>query len=123
MAIAQAMTAETGWIPVRPCAGMMRRLVMFALVMAFAAPVLADHIDDDIVFANWHPCAEDSGGVGSCTANEIDIAMGTSVSILNDPEECDRMGHNARQRVLDNFIHQRRVDQLRELALKGAVDG
>jgi hypothetical protein len=34
------------------------------------------------VSANLHPCAEDSGGVGSCTANEINIAAATHVSLL-----------------------------------------
>lgn len=37
---------------------------------------------------------------------------------LSDPEESARMGHAARQRVLADFIHKRRVDQLRELAMK-----
>ena len=35
--------------------------------------------------------------------------------ILGDPEESSRMGKAARQRVLENFIHKRRVDQLRDL--------
>ena len=39
--------------------------------------------------------------------------------LLNDPEESARMGQAARQRVLENFIHKRRVDQLRDLAMKG----
>jgi phosphatidylinositol alpha-1,6-mannosyltransferase len=39
--------------------------------------------------------------------------------LLNDPEELSRMGHAAHQRVLENFIHKRRVDQLRDLVLKG----
>jgi hypothetical protein len=33
------------------------------------------------------------------------------------------MGLNGRRRVLDNFTHQRRVDQLRELALRGRYPG
>jgi phosphatidylinositol alpha-1,6-mannosyltransferase len=39
--------------------------------------------------------------------------------LLSDPEESARMGHAARQRVLADFVHKRRVDQLRELAMKG----
>ena len=39
--------------------------------------------------------------------------------LLSDPEKSARMGHAARQRVLADFIHKRRVDQLRELAMKG----
>ncbi|MEA2078698.1 MAG: glycosyltransferase, partial [Pseudomonadota bacterium] len=39
--------------------------------------------------------------------------------LLSDPEESARMGHAARQRVLADFIHKRRVDQLRDLAMKG----
>ncbi len=46
---------------------------------------------------------------------EIAAAVGR---LLDDPEESSRLGHAGRQRVLDNYIHKRRVDQLRELALK-----
>jgi len=35
-----------------------------------------------------------------------------------DPAEAAEMGRKARLRVLDNFIHSRRVDQLRKLALR-----
>lgn len=41
------------------------------------------------------------------------------VRLLAHPAETERMGLNARRRVLENFTHQRRVDQLRELALRG----
>jgi phosphatidylinositol alpha-1,6-mannosyltransferase len=43
--------------------------------------------------------------------------------LLADAEEAARMGRNGRMRVLDNFTHQRRVDQLRELALRGRYPG
>jgi phosphatidylinositol alpha-1,6-mannosyltransferase len=43
--------------------------------------------------------------------------------LLADPVEAERMGTNGRIRVLDNFTHQRRVDQLRELALRGRYPG
>ncbi len=38
--------------------------------------------------------------------------------ILRNPEESSRMGNTARQRVLENFIHKRRVDQLRDLVFR-----
>jgi phosphatidylinositol alpha-1,6-mannosyltransferase len=47
---------------------------------------------------------------------EIAAAVG---HLLNETSESARMGEAARQRVLANFIHKRRVDQLRNLALKG----
>ena len=43
--------------------------------------------------------------------------------LLGDPEEAERMGLNGRKRVLENFTHRRRVDQLRELALRGRYPG
>jgi phosphatidylinositol alpha-1,6-mannosyltransferase len=43
--------------------------------------------------------------------------------LLTDAAEAARMGLNGRMRVLDNFTHQRRVDQLRELALRGRYPG
>ena len=46
---------------------------------------------------------------------EIATAIGR---LLDDPEESSRLGCAGRQRVLENYIHKRRVDQLRELALK-----
>lgn len=70
-----------------------------------------------------------AGGTGSAVADgvtglrvdgenvaDIITALGR---LLNDPEESAGMGEAARQRVLANFIHKRRVDQLRDLALKG----
>ena len=69
-----------------------------------------------------------AGGTGSAIINgktglivdgesvaEIATAMGR---LLDDPEESSRLGHAARKRVLENFIHKRRVDQLRDLVLK-----
>ncbi len=47
---------------------------------------------------------------------EITVGLG---QLLNDPVESSKMGHAARQRILTNFTHKRRVDQLRKLALKG----
>jgi len=41
------------------------------------------------------------------------------VRLLKDREESEKMGHAGRQRVLENYIHKRRVEQLRNLALKG----
>jgi len=42
--------------------------------------------------------------------------------LLSDPDAAEQMGRCARKRVLENFTHQRRVDQLRELALRRRVD-
>jgi len=47
-------------------------------------------------------------------------AIGEALArLLLNPAEVERMGCIARERVLHNFTHQRRVDQLRELALRG----
>lgn len=48
--------------------------------------------------------------------DEICLAV---ARVLKDPAESAIMGRAARQRVLENFTHKRRVDQLRSLALKG----
>ena len=60
------------------------------------------------------------GETGLCVdgenINEIAAAMGR---LLSDPAESARMGRAARQRVLADFTHKRRVDQLRNLALMG----
>jgi phosphatidylinositol alpha-1,6-mannosyltransferase len=74
-----------------------------------------------------------AGGTGSAV---VDGATGLRVDgenieaitralarLLADPAEAARMGLNGRMRVLDNFTHQRRVDQLRELALRGRYPG
>jgi hypothetical protein len=65
-----------------------RSLAILGIAAVFAGPVSADHIPADIVSAKFHPCAEDSGGVGSCTANEIDIAETTSIHFISKPTEC-----------------------------------
>jgi len=43
--------------------------------------------------------------------------------LLRDPAAAQRMGRAGRQRVLENFTHQRRVDELRALALRGRYPG
>ena len=70
-----------------------------------------------------------AGGTGSAVVDGVtglrvdgeNIAEIAAVLIrlLSDPEESARMGQAGRQRVLENYIHKRRVDQLRKLALKG----
>jgi phosphatidylinositol alpha-1,6-mannosyltransferase len=45
------------------------------------------------------------------------------VRLLRNAEEAERMGRRGRERVLENYTHQRRVDQLRELALRGRYPG
>jgi len=68
-----------------------------------------------------------SGGTGSAVVdgetglrvdgeNVEEIAQALT-RLLRDPAEAAEMGRKARLRVLANFIHKRRVDQLRELAL------
>lgn len=69
-----------------------------------------------------------AGGTGSAVVDGVtglrvdgeNIAEIASVleRLLSDPEESARMGRAGRQRVLENYIHKRRVDQLRNLALK-----
>jgi phosphatidylinositol alpha-1,6-mannosyltransferase len=49
---------------------------------------------------------------------EVSAAL---IRLLNDPIESARLGDAARQRVLANFTHKRRVDQLRNLVLEGSV--
>jgi len=43
--------------------------------------------------------------------------------LLSDPAEAVRMGRNGRDRVRDNYTHQRRVDQLRRLVARGHYPG
>lgn len=43
--------------------------------------------------------------------------------LLSDRNEAHQMGLNGRKRVLENFTHQRRVAELRELALRGRYPG
>jgi len=74
-----------------------------------------------------------AGGTGSAV---VDDATGLRVDgerpeaiaeamyrLLSNPDEAKRMGRAARERVLDNFTHQRRVDQLRALAERGRLRG
>jgi phosphatidylinositol alpha-1,6-mannosyltransferase len=74
-----------------------------------------------------------AGGTGSAVidgvtglrvdAEQLEAITGALARLLRDPMEAQRMGLNGRGRVLDNFTHQRRVDQLRELALRGRYPG
>jgi phosphatidylinositol alpha-1,6-mannosyltransferase len=43
--------------------------------------------------------------------------------LLSDRNEAAKMGRAARERVLGNFTHQRRVEQLRNLAMAGRYRG
>jgi len=70
-----------------------------------------------------------AGGTGSAvvdgvTGLRVDGGRSEAVAralahLLSNSAEAARMGRNARERVLDNFTHQRRVDQLRQLAFRG----
>ena len=74
-----------------------------------------------------------AGGTGSAVidgvtglrvdAEQLEAITGALARLLRDPMEAQRMGLNGRRRVLDNFTHQRRVDQLRKLALRGRYPG
>jgi phosphatidylinositol alpha-1,6-mannosyltransferase len=68
-----------------------------------------------------------AGGTGSAVVDgetglrvdgeNVEEVAQALIRLLSDPEEAAEMGRKARSRVLKNFIHMRRVDQLRELAL------
>ncbi len=70
-----------------------------------------------------------AGGTGSAVVDgvtglrvdgeQLEAITAALVRLLGNPAEADRMGLNGRRRVLDNFTHQRRVDELRALALRG----
>lgn len=70
-----------------------------------------------------------AGGTGSAVVEDvtglrIDGEIVTEIAaaiaqLLNDPLESARLGQAARQRVLENFTHKRRVDQLRKLVVEG----
>jgi len=70
-----------------------------------------------------------AGGTGSAVIDgvtglrvdgeQLEAITAALVRLLGNPAEAERMGLNGRRRVLDNFTHQRRVDELRALALRG----
>jgi phosphatidylinositol alpha-1,6-mannosyltransferase len=70
-----------------------------------------------------------AGGTGSAIVDgvtglrvdgdRIEAIAAALERVLSDSEEARRMGSNGRSRVLENFTHQRRVEQLRALALRG----
>jgi phosphatidylinositol alpha-1,6-mannosyltransferase len=70
-----------------------------------------------------------AGGTGSAVVDGVtglrvdgeNLAAITAglARLLVDRAQAETMGRNGRMRVLDNFTHQRRVDQLRALALRG----
>jgi phosphatidyl-myo-inositol dimannoside synthase len=74
-----------------------------------------------------------AGGTGSAVVDgvtglrvdgeRLEAVAGTLARLLANPAEAERMGMNGRNRVLENFTHQRRVDQLRDLALRGRYPG
>jgi phosphatidylinositol alpha-1,6-mannosyltransferase len=41
--------------------------------------------------------------------------------LLSDPQEAEKMGRRGRERVLENFTHERRVEQLRGLAVEARL--
>jgi phosphatidylinositol alpha-1,6-mannosyltransferase len=74
-----------------------------------------------------------AGGTASAVVDEVtglrvdgeqlDAIVAALVRLLRNTEEAEHMGRNGRARVLENYTHQRRVDQLRELALRGRYPG
>jgi phosphatidylinositol alpha-1,6-mannosyltransferase len=70
-----------------------------------------------------------AGGTGSAVIDAVtglrvdgeslDAIERGLVRLLSDPAEADRLGRQGRERVLDFFTHERRVDQLRSLARRG----
>ena len=74
-----------------------------------------------------------AGGTGSAVVDGVtglrvdgeqaDAITQALARLLSDRDEAERMGHSGRARVLDNYTHQRRVDQLRQLALRGRYPG
>jgi phosphatidylinositol alpha-1,6-mannosyltransferase len=68
-----------------------------------------------------------AGGTGSAVVDgetgyrvdgeQLEEITAGMVRLLSDPAKAARMGENARARVLGNFTHERRVGELRELAL------
>jgi phosphatidyl-myo-inositol dimannoside synthase len=64
--------------------------------------------------------AVEDGVTGLRVDGEVPAAIAQALQrLLSDPAAAREMGRRARERVLANFTHQRRVDQLRQLALRG----
>jgi len=49
----------------------------------------------------------------------VDAIAEALARLLSDADAAERFGRSGRDRVLDNYTHERRVDQLRQLALRG----
>jgi len=74
-----------------------------------------------------------AGGTGSAVVDgvtgllvdgdDLEAIASALARILSNPAEAAQMGRNGRERVLAFFTHQRRVDQLRELARRGHYRG
>lgn len=74
-----------------------------------------------------------AGGTGSAvidgvTGLRVDAERPEAVAdalarLLRDPAEAERLGRNGRARVLENYTHERRVEQIRRLVAKGRHPG
>jgi phosphatidyl-myo-inositol dimannoside synthase len=74
-----------------------------------------------------------AGGTASAVVDEVtglrvdgerlDAIARALSRLLSNAEEAAQMGRNGRDRVLENYTHQRRVDQLRKLARRGRYPG
>jgi phosphatidylinositol alpha-1,6-mannosyltransferase len=52
---------------------------------------------------------------------QLQAIAGAIAHLLSNPDEAARMGRNGRERVIENFTHQRRVDQIRHLVRAGCA--
>jgi glycosyltransferase involved in cell wall biosynthesis len=52
---------------------------------------------------------------------QLQAIVGAIAHLLSNPDEAARMGRNGRERVIENFTHQRRVDQIRHLVQAGCA--
>jgi phosphatidylinositol alpha-1,6-mannosyltransferase len=74
-----------------------------------------------------------AGGTGSAVVDgvtgirvdgeRVDAIAEGLARLLTDRETAEQMGRNGRARVLEYYTHQRRVDQLRQLASRGRYHG
>jgi len=74
-----------------------------------------------------------AGGTGSAVVDgvtglrvdgeRVDAIAQALARLLCNTEEAALMGRRGRERVLENYTHHRRVDQLRQLALRGRYPG
>jgi phosphatidylinositol alpha-1,6-mannosyltransferase len=72
--------------------------------------------------------AGQAGGTGSAVVDgvtglrvdgeQLEAIAEALARLLSSPDEAEKMGRDGRERVLENFTHERRVDQIRRLVLE-----